>query len=802
MEAKNFFINTKFFQPCEILKTKEATNAINPNELEIKDLISIPSYSQRYNGLISSNIYTFSRKMIEEHFSSEDSSITLYRFNDKKKLSLEAKAKSQIKEFQDGNHDQIYNMHEEEPSFFGESNDNIEDNNIENKNKKNDIDQSNKTECGFEKKNGKIMKDKTEKITFQNQTTEIKTGNDETNECQKEYEYQKYFVPVVRFDLEDQEEKDKIAEEREFFSDFIRLFPSEKDEKINIMQIIPEIFLKEKNNNPYFKSKYYIKKVNDEYFISFSNWLCQKKLFTIKDIIICLFEINVVLTWYYKVKSYHINISYIREIYKENHLAEILFNNLCDSKETDNIIQNDILSKNNISEQVEKAIKYSSYLKEKNKEIEEINDDFKINDKSPFQIINELNEEIGEKSSKNKSKIMVILEILFLTFYLFRNGERFIRSNIREYIISYFNPFLKYISNQIINYSKITKENMKNITKHFNHVGLKIQKTLGNLKPKHSFELVKSGSFASGLCIEGSDLDLLIYFKESKDSYFDEDLKNSFEDHLNDLCYIENFGMVDSASSSKLIRLYFRFKKEMFKDTYKYIYTNIYTNKYSHHFLNMKGLPITKSVTVDITCTPNKTKYIKTNYATQKIKKQLEKNPHIIDCTLFLKRIFVINDLNKVYFGGLSSYGIQSLIFQIKDTIPNNETMVAECFFLFLERYSKFDFFNYVVEKDGNKLRTRTEHPKTSENPIMYENMIAIDDPMDEGKNVIKGGYTSSKFFKDKPKNYICERIRTLLKKQIDLLRKYYSEFRKKNIKTDEPLRFILDSFYVKIEDK
>ena len=84
MEAKNFFINTKFFQPCEILKTKEATNAINPNELEIKDLISIPSYSQRYNGLISSNIYTFSRKMIEEHFSSEDSSITFYRFNDEK----------------------------------------------------------------------------------------------------------------------------------------------------------------------------------------------------------------------------------------------------------------------------------------------------------------------------------------------------------------------------------------------------------------------------------------------------------------------------------------------------------------------------------------------------------------------------------------------------------------------------------------------------------------------------------------------------------------------------------------------
>ena len=793
MKAINIFINTKFFQPCEILKIKEETNVINPSELEIKDLINTPPYYRRYNGLISSNIYTFSGKMIEEHFSSENSSKTFYRFSDKQKLPLEAKTKSKIIEFQDGNHDQIYNMHEEERSFFEDTNDNIEKNNIENEN--NDMEQSSKTECRFEKENGKIKEDKIEKMNFQNQTTEIKTGKDETNECQEEYEYQEYFVPVERFDLEDQEEKNKIEEEREFFSDFIRLFPSEKDEKINIMQIIPEIFLKEKNNNPYFKSEYCIKKVNDEYFITFSNWLCQKKLFTLKDIIICLFEMNVVLTWYYKVESYHINISYIREIYKENHLTEILFNNLCDSKETDNIIQNDILSKKNISELVEKAIKYSSYLKEKNKVIEEINDDFKINDIS-LKIINKLNAEIREKSSKNKSKIMVILEMLFLTFHSFRNGERFILSYIRDYIISYFNPFLKYISNQIINYSTITKENMKNIGDHFNYVGHIIHDNLKKLNPKHLFKLVKSGSFASGLCIEGSDMDLLICFKESKDSNFDEDLKKLFGDHLDNFSYIEDFGMVDSESSSKLIRLYFCFKDEIFIDTYKYIYTNNYS-----HFLNKEDLPLTKSVIVDITYTPKKTKYIKTNFIAEKIKEQLDENPHIIDITLFLKRLFFINDLNKVYYGGLSSYGLQSLIFQIKDTIPNNETMVAECLFLFLERYSKFDFFNYVVEKDGKKLRTRTEHPKTSENPLIYENMIAIDDPMDEGKNVIKGGYTPSKFFRGKPKNYICERIRTLLKKQIDLLKKYYSEFRTKNIKTNERLGFILDSFNVKIGD-
>lgn len=791
MKGVKIFINTKFFQPCEILKIKEETNVINPTELEIKDLINIPPYSQSYNGLISSNIYTFSGKMIEEHFSSENSSKTFYRFSDKQKLPLEAKTKSKIIEFQDGNHDQIYNMNEEEPSFYGDTNGSIEKNNNENEN--NDMEQSSKTECGFDKKYGKIREDKTEKTRPQNQTTEIKTGKDETNECQQEYEYQEYFVPVERFDLEDQEEKNKTAEEREFFSDFIRLFASEKDEKINIMQIIPEIFLKEKNNNPYFKSEYYIKKVNDEYFISFPNWLCQKKLFTLKDIIICLFEMNVVLAWYYKVKSYHINISYIREIYKENHLTDILFNNLCDSKETDNIIQNDILSKKNISELV---VKYSTYLKEKNKEIEEINDDFKINDIS-LKIINELNAEIREKSSKNKSKIMVLLEKLFLTFYSFRNCERFILSYIRDYIISYFNPFLKYISNQIINYSKITKENMKNIGDHFNYVGHIIHDNLKKLNPKHLFKLVKSGSFASGLCIEGSDMDLLICFKESKDSNFDEDLKKLFGDHLDNFSYIEDFGMVDSESSSKLIRLYFCFKNEMFKDTYKYIYTN---NNYSHS-LNKKDLPITQRVTVDITYTPKVTKYSKTNYITKNIKEQLDKNPHIIDCILFLKRIFVKNDLNKVYYGGLSSYGIQSLIFQIKDTIPNNGTKVAECLFLFLERYSKFDFFNYVVEKDGNKLRTRREHPKTSENHLIYENMIAIDDPMDEGKNVIKGGYTPSKFFKGKPKNYICERIRTLLKKQIDLLKKYYSEFRRKNKKTDESLGFILDSFNVKIGD-
>ena len=79
--------------------------------------------------------------------------------------------------------------------------------------------------------------------------------------------------------------------------------------------------------------------------------------------------------------------------------------------------------------------------------------------------------------------------------------------------------------------------------------------------------------------------------------------------------------------------------------------------------------------------------------------------------------------------------------------------------------------------------------------------MIAIDDPMDKGKNVIKGGYTPSIFFRGKPKKYICERIRTLLKKQIDLLKKYYSDFLKKNIKADNRLCFIFDSFDVKIDD-
>ena len=433
-------------------------------------------------------------------------------------------------------------------------------------------------------------------------------------------------------------------------------------------------------------------------------------------------------------------------------------------------------------------------LEQENKiknELLEINN-FERKDKCPEEIRNELKEEIFEKLSKakNGNKIKALLDMLFLNFYSFMNGERFIRSKIRKYIIDYFKPFLKYISKQIAIYSKKTVDNQEKIKSYFTNIYNLIQERLEILKSEYKIKITKYGSYASKLFIEGSDMDLLIYYKENKESKvstFGEKLYKLFKNY-------KNIFLINKIDEKNLITLNFFFQDIIFQDPYNYI-----NNKKNYP-------PINQTISVDITYTSKRDEYYKKKKIVEKILDKLLENPHIFFCYFVLKRILVINNLNKIYYGGLSSYGIQSLVFHIEDRtlkISPNKTKSGEFLFIFFVRYSKFDFYKYVVEKDGNKRRKKSEHPKTLKNPEYYENMITIDDPMDED-NLIKGGYTPTKFFIDKPKNYICEKIRTLFQKEFEVLKNCYLEFSKKTKKekTTEKMDFILELFNVKIDNK
>lgn len=794
MEDKRFYISTKIIQPSANIK--DPTTVITPIKLEILDYISIPPDSLKNNGLKSTSIFTFSKRMFMEKYSSKNSSNIFFS----RKERVEKISNSLVQQYEeDNNFNQIqqdYSVNsqsEQNSSLLGDLDDHEIKKALKENNEIIDKDHTIKTESGIEDEKDKIIQDQTENKTQQSHETNICTEKGIMEESNKEYEYERYFGVLEILDFEAQ--KDQIDEEKEFFSNIIRLFSSEKDKEINIMEINPEFFLKDFNTNQYFEGNYYIKSLNNEFYISFPDWFCKKENFSLKDITVSLFEMNIILTWYFKVESYPIDIGEISEIYKENYLTILLFENLCDPKKIDNIIEKVILSKEKITEFVEEIRKDTAKLEQENKiknELLEINN-FERKDKCPEEIRNELKEEIFEKLSKakNGNKIKALLDMLFLNFYSFMNGERFIRSKIRKYIIDYFKPFLKYISKQIAIYSKKTVDNQEKIKSYFTNIYNLIQERLEILKSEYKIKITKYGSYASKLFIEGSDMDLLIYYKENKESKvstFGEKLYKLFKNY-------KNIFLINKIDEKNLITLNFFFQDIIFQDPYNYI-----NNKKNYP-------PINQTISVDITYTSKRDEYYKKKKIVEKILDKLLENPHIFFCYFVLKRILVINNLNKIYYGGLSSYGIQSLVFHIEDRtlkISPNKTKSGEFLFIFFVRYSKFDFYKYVVEKDGNKRRKKSEHPKTLKNPEYYENMITIDDPMDED-NLIKGGYTPTKFFIDKPKNYICEKIRTLFQKEFEVLKNCYLEFSKKTKKektTEKKMDFILELFNVKIDNK
>lgn len=794
MEDKRFYISTKIIQPSANIK--DPTTVITPIKLEILDYISIPPDSLKNNGLKSTSIFTFSKRMFMEKYSSKNSSNIFFR----RKEKVEKTSNSLVQQYEeDNNFNQIqqdYSVNsqsEQNSSLLGDLDDHENKKTLKEKNEIIDKDHTIKTESGIEDEKDKIIQDQTENKTQQSHETNICTEKGIIEESNKEYEYERYFRVLEILDFEAQ--KEQIDEEKEFFSNIIRLFSSEKDKEINIMEINLEFFLKDFNTNHYFEGKYYIKSLNNEFYISFPDWFCKKENFTLKDIIVSLFEMNVILTWYFKVESFPIDIGEISEIYKENYLTILLFENLCDPKKIDNIIEKVILSKEKITEFVEEIRKDKAKLEQENKiknELLEINN-FERKDKCPEEIRNELKEEIFEKLSKakNGNKIKALLDMLFLNFYSFMNGERFIRSKIRKYIIDYFKPFLKYISKQIAIYSKKTVDNQEKINSYFTNIYNLIQERLEILKSQYKIKITKYGSYASKLFIEGSDMDLLIYYEEYKESEvpnFGKVLYKLFNNY-------KNIFLINKIDEKNLITLNFFFQDIIFEDPYNYI-----NNKKNYP-------PINQTISVDITYTSKRDEYYKKKKIVEKILDKLLENPHIFFCYFVLKRILVINNLNKIYYGGLSSYGIQSLVFHIEDRtlkISPNKTKSGEFLFIFFVRYSKFDFYKYVVEKDGNKRRKKSEHPKTLKNPEYYENMITIDDPMDED-NLIKGGYTPTKFFIDKPKNYICEKIRTLFQKEFEVLKNCYLEFSKKTKKektSEKKMDFILELFNVKIDNK
>ena len=245
----------------------------------------------------------------------------------------------------------------------------------------------------------------------------------------------------------------------------MKIFSSKGDKEIDIMEISLESFLLTLNkfsNNHCFEGKYYIKKIDDKYFISFSEWLYRKEYFTLSEILFCLIEMHIILSWHNKIFP---DIKKISDISSYNDLTIEIFDNYFTPNQINSIAENEIISKNKFAKQVKKA--------RDDLTINEVNQDFERGLKYFKGIITKIYGELF--NIKSESKIETLIKgMSSLDIYSFINGRRFVYSYLKECIIFYFNLYFKYMTVQITNYSKKIEAVSKKIQSYFSKFGQSI----------------------------------------------------------------------------------------------------------------------------------------------------------------------------------------------------------------------------------------------------------------------------------------------------------------------------------------
>ena len=649
-------------------------------------------------------------------------------------------------------------------------------------------------------KEKKLFENKIQNNIETNIATE-KEGTTKVQEIKKEYEYKKYFSIV--------KENNVIRKKKmeEFFHDNIYLFSSDENGSIDIIAISQEIALNKTNLERYFnyfsgehflQSKYTISKNQNELYITFPVWT-QNKTFSFYQIIVFIFEINIKLNYlvYTHLSGQYKSIynNQIKNIYKENIIFCIYFNIFYNPKEQSKIIDENFLSESNITEQI-KEVKHNNEKLEKEKQIKnEISnihkDAFGENPKTvdifgvdiKEKIKEELNKKLKDCKKDDNNKIGILLNSLFLTFNRLINGKRFPFSNIKRNILNYFQNFFIILSFQILDYFQITIVNLEKMHPYYNKIyNLTIKKIKKILdKEGLKFDHFNYGSYANGLNIEGSDIDLLLYFYDNKDNNkVPEKLFESLNTDKDISKCKKNY-----ASHKLLISLFYKFKKDMIEDKYNYLKD---FQKKPDYYEDRPS--ILREIRVDIMFTWDIKEFNEKKEMVKLIKEKINLYPQAKPILFLLKRLFHIHYLNEAYFGGISSYSLLNFCFHVieSEMIPFPKLLISgELAFLIFKRYSEFDYKKYVVTREGG------------EQLINTNSSIRIMDYFNK-ENIFSTGYTPNRAeYNNYPKDFICMKIKEVFAKGFDLIKKEFrilcEKSQKIELKNRNDISFVLGLF-------
>ena len=343
----------------------------------------------------------------------------------------------------------------------------------------------------------------------------------------------------------------------------------------------------------------------------------------------------------------------------------------------------------------------------------------------------------------------------FQTSYSFHSSRNNKFSNKNNNPLSFIVGGINQFTNEITKNTLIVNKNKELLFKYRKLYIDKIESLIFNsLKQINiQFNIIKYGSFISGLSIESSDIDLMIKIYDKNNLrnimfYLVEIFEN---DNNKDIINIIN--PIYSASVPVI-------KLECF------IWKIIKDEEIKHYF---KNYPFDKReikrLKFDISFFETNTLIkLPSENILDYIKENILKYPYLIDIIYILKRYMLKEGLNESYKGGISSYSLFLLILSyLKSNKVNVNISLGYLLIEILTFYSNFTFYNHII------FPGRDDYIFQLNKNENFGNLIDIRDPITE-LNVAKSSFRVSdiQYSFAKAANYLVNHLSSFIKNHND----------------------------------
>ena len=268
------------------------------------------------------------------------------------------------------------------------------------------------------------------------------------------------------------------------------------------------------------------------------------------------------------------------------------------------------------------------------------------------------------------------------------NQRNVINNNINNMLSIYCN---KYYDQAIIGFCSITYNNLE-ILNNFKEQKLDILKNIikNNLKDKFDITFGHYGSYFTGLSIEESDIDICICYKPK------ENISLNFYNELLELLKKQKPLIYDINPINSIEMPLFKLEIDI---------TDEINKTYLRNCIGYIDYEDLTRIKIDITFNENKDFLENCEKNVEYVKNEIQKYPQIKPVLLFLKRYFKKMKMNKVFYGGISSYSLFLITLNaLKSELllnKNDKIGISQLLFLVLKKFSTFNFGYKGIGKDN-----------------------------------------------------------------------------------------------------